>query len=468
MIALRLFSLLLNPIKNYARVFATSGGFINAWYFFRARRAEVRGRYSLATELFEKAMNRVDSNTTLLLYKIRQFWQFYLERSYHLAGLPRVEDPLFWCTVSANHDFPGESTARKAVGRFETEWSHLGLRIDGFLYDRSITQVYITLDGQTIRSIGIRRPRFSPGYFHYHLSREVVAQFPKRTRLQILVPEVGFLMFRNAPGALLEVPHGTGTLLSNIKQGATINKKGFFTPSKELVIAKQNRYLQIYSKVNEFFLDRYQKPLVLLYGTLLGLYRQGDFIPGDDDFDAGYVSTRNTVAEVKEELKAIVIDLVLAGFCVSFNRRGRLFRIRLPGDQPGVHLDLRPLWYEENGIWAHLQAYLPLKLDDFVPVESRTLRGIPVNIPRHSERFLEAYYGPGWKVPDPTYSNTSKIIPRKVLNKLASLCILPEEFKSMTSEIEEKRKDYPRAGTFVSNGTFSLYPLDQYEANCDW
>jgi hypothetical protein len=341
------------------------------------------------------------------------------------------------------------------------------MRLDGFVFDKSVKNVQIIIDGEAVRSIGLYTIPLAPNYFHYHIMREVFNTFPAESILEIKTSDSRGLVSDFGKKVKLSVPHGSGELGKRLKNGASINKKGFYAPTKEDVIQRQNRYLKIYEKAKDYFDNNFGSPLFILYGTLLGSYRGGDFIPGDDDFDGGYISHKTSAAEVKEETMNLVVDLVLNGFTCSFNRKGRLFRLRLAEDTPDVHLDLRPVWYEDGAIWAHKQARLELTVEDFLPVKSVKLRNSTVYHPNNAEAFLKAYYGPGWRVPDPGYSN-STIIPRYVTKKLASICITPEDYQTMLAEIEKRRPDYPGAGKLISIGSYDLYPLEDFEKNCEW
>ncbi len=274
--------------------------------------------------------------------------------------------------------------------------------------------------------------------------------------------------FRGASSAHVEIPHGNGTLFEVLDAGGSVNKKGFLAPTEQELRDRQQQYLEIYDEARKVFDEVVGTPLFLMYGTLLGCEREGDFIPGDDDFDVGYVSYRTDADAVREETQQLVVKLVLAGFTCSFNRSGRLFRLRRAGDEPGVHLDVRPVWYEGGHVWAHKHAHLPLTLEDFLPVEEGRLRGTPVYVPAQTVRFLEAYYGEGWKVPDPGYSNAGKGIPKFVNRNLNRVCIRPSEYYEMAEEIEAKRADHPNAGRLIATGLHPLYPLDEYNANCEW
>ena len=131
------------------------------------------------------------------------------------------------------------------------------------------------------------------------------------------------------------MPHGDGRLFSLIEAGGTLSKKGEIDLSPAETKRREDRQLEIYSRVRAFFEETLGRPLLLLYGTLLGFQREGDIIVGDDDFDVGYVSDKTDPVAVKEETKEIIVELVRAGFTVSLNRRGRMFRVQLSPHEPG-------------------------------------------------------------------------------------------------------------------------------------
>src|SRR5690606_35133412 len=171
---------------------------------------------------------------------------------------------------------------------------------------------------------------------------------------------------------------------------------------------------------------------LLMYGTLLGFYRDGDFIPGDDDFDCGYISDRTDPVSVKEETKDIIVELIRAGFTVSFNRRGRLFRVQTERTgQAGLHLDVRPLWFQDGRVWLHNHCSFPATRDDFLPPEEGSFRGVRVLIPHRTEVFLRGHYGPGWKVPDPGFTYYLSDIDPAILDNLAKALITVREYREL-------------------------------------
>lgn len=456
----------INGLKKWVRTISQAGGVWRAIVFLRAEVLESKGKYEEAFALYNSILTKLKAESPPGMFRIWRTWEYYAERAAVSAGISKTDDPLFRCEIRVSSDDP--FPARNAVGQFEADWFPLGLRIDGYLYKKITGSVLVYLNGEKIRGIPVRQIPFTPGFFSFTVMREVVQNFPEQAVLELRTKSGDILVSGTSQKVTLLVPHGTGTITQRLAAGASINKKGFYSPTSEAVSAMQNRLLQLYTRVNRFFEENFHRSVFILYGTLLGYYRDGDFIKGDDDFDAGFISLKQRAVDVKLETMDMVKELVLAGFIINFNRLGRLFRIRLPEDPPEVHLDLRPLWYEDGGIWAHLQAFLPMGVDDFLPLNTGQLRGTDIKYPRNSEKFLAAYYGPGWKVPDPGYSNASKKVPRFVRKRLASVCLTPKEYYLLTREIEQADPEKTCIGRLFSNGSHSLYPLASYEKDCEW
>ncbi|AMD00096.1 hypothetical protein LOKO_01019 [Halomonas chromatireducens] len=78
--------------------------------------------------------------------------------------------------------------------------------------------------------------------------------------------------------------------------------------------------------------------------------------------------------------------------------------------------------------------------------------------PNNTEVFLASYYGKGWKVPDPSYSNEA--IPDEVKKFLNKTNISPAEYREMCEEIAQRSSDYPNPGRFIAIGLLDLYSED--------
>ena len=441
----------------------TFGGVRSLLIVLGAKFYEGIRRFDTAAQFWEKGLRITDNYGKNGIFKTRQFWEFFLEKAYADSGNSRVEDPLFDCSIRKN-----QIKNKGRSGYYAMDFTHLGLRITGYVTSRRINTVDIYIDSLKLRSIPVLHTYLMPGYFHFHIKREVLSDFPAVCTVKVLTMESEALLFEGGNTAEMHVPHGSGCLQNKVENGYTVDKKGFYFQAQSEIVERQNMYLMIYNSVNTAFQKMFSTPLFLLYGTLLGYIREGDFIAGDDDFDAGWFSLKTNPEEVKKETMTIVIEMVLAGFVCSFNRSGRLFRIRRPQDPPGVHLDIRPVWFQNSRIWLHKQACLCMHPDQFLPVKVGRLRNTEVSLPNDAEAFLAEYYGQGWSVPDPGYSNASKKVPADVLKTLNKITIDTDDYEWMREQIDLRRKQFPDAGKLISPGTHPLYPLDEYEANCEW
>lgn len=432
------------------------------------RAAGALGRHELAGDFYDKAITWADGSRGRWAFLLRQEWEFERERHKWLSQHHEPPDELFRCSVTPLPNSE-DGTPRAPAGYWRARFSTLGLRIEGFLARGVRGKVTVRLDGKPIKSFGVKNVSYRIPRFMFQLKRSALARFPASSVITLEIDSQGPLWYQGSPSARIEVPHGDGGLWALMERGIAIDKKGFVVEERVAVAQRQDTFLQIYDALRGVFEDELERPLFILYGTLLGFHRSGDFIPGDDDFDAGYVSKYSDPADVKRETMDIVVALIRKGFTVSFNRHGRLFRARRREDPPDVYLDLRPVWFASGSAWLHKQAKLPLEESDFLPVTRGVLRGITVNVIANPEKFLASYYGPGWKVPDPSYSN-DRGISRATLRYLDRSCLNPLEYRELRARVEKlaTTEDPSRLGKLVSLGSHDLYPLEQYELDCEW
>lgn len=134
-------------------------------------------------------------------------------------------------------------------------------------------------------------------------------------------------------------------------------------------------------------LDREELYFGLMFGTLLGAIRDGDFITHDEDTDLFILS------EDEEKLKSILFDLVKVGFdLIRFERFG-LYSI----SKDGEYIDFYVMKSLRKGI-RHSGGYYVLEkylLDTtFIDFQGSRFR-VPINSPE----FFELYYGLNWRTP---------------------------------------------------------------------
>jgi tetratricopeptide (TPR) repeat protein len=428
------------------------------------------GNYEKAISAFQKALRLSDRLVNTPTRTKRQAYQFWLERARYNLGQPYAKDPpLIFCNFKPLKTEESLLQGKRKYGNFELSFIYSGLQIKLQLGKKITGIEFIDL---FINNIPFRRLKVQNHIKEliFIVKRPALAYFPRQGELSVRASNGSFLLLkgRNSEKVVLEIPHGTNNITNLLKEFVYLEKKGSIPIGNEEIKKRHEEYLKLYAKAKEYFDKEVGRPLFLMYGTLLGVFRDGDFIPGDDDFDVGYISDKTDPVAVKEEAKAIIEKLLLAGFTVTFNQSGRPFRLRDSKNSPEVHLDVRPLWNQNNKIWAHLQACLPLKLEDFEPVRKTDFRDIEVYIPHKPEVFLGAYYGVGWKTPDPSYCNKNKRVDPLVKKNLTKACLTIGEFRRMKEKIYRECNDKSLMGELIFQADMDLYPLDEYEAKCGW
>jgi hypothetical protein len=69
-------------------------------------------------------------------------------------------------------------------------------------------------------------------------------------------------------------------------------------------------------------LDKHEVPFYLAYGTCLGVYRDGDFLPGDDDIDLGIITPLSL--EKRKSIGWMLYDLGFMAQDIMFRVFGRM------------------------------------------------------------------------------------------------------------------------------------------------
>lgn len=461
--------LALTTLKNLANFLLNAGRGLASPIYILARIAERCRLRTIAAALYAKALALADVSRSRSMFRVRHLWEFLSERNLARMGRPQVEDPLFKATASPDpaHVLHGRAR-REAPGFYQARFTHRGLRIDGYLRPgMGQVRIDVLVDGHVLRTTTPTMLPLGLPFFVIGIWREALSMLPASGRLELRLTTGEPLAHHGSAVTLLELPQGLSAE-GAWQQPVAIDKKGFLVKGSVDVAALQQGFLHIYQRASEFFDQHLGTPLFVLYGTLLGQHRGQDYIPGDDDFDVGYYSDATTSEAVRREGMGFVVALVKAGFVVTLNRGGRLFRLRLPDMPPACHLDVHAVWRERGSLWIHPFANLDCQREDFLPTHPAAFHDREVSVPAKPEAFLAAYYGADWRVPNPAYSTNARHFPRWKQLHLARSLVNPVLLQEMQRQIEQSTAVEGRTGMLLAIGMQSIYPLERYKALCDW
>ncbi|WP_236543894.1 tetratricopeptide repeat protein [Spiractinospora alimapuensis] len=328
-------------------------------------------------------------------------------------------------------------------GFFDATIVDVGLRVEGFLLptDGDDT-VDIHLDGAPVKSVATN-PKAWLRPFSFDLSHKVLAQLPTTSRLTLSCGDRPLVSTRGSTVMALTVPDGSSRLPELMDAGYTISKKGVLAAPPEEISDRQLRYLKSYGEAKDKFEEVLGKKLFLLYGTLLGCYRDRAFIAGDDDFDVAYISDATDPVELKSELQDHALALLAAGYDISITVTGRLFKVRLGR----TWLDVNALWFYADRAWA-FDAH-NLKRSQFEPVSTMEFLEHDVYVPREIEAFLSDNYGTDWRTPQPDFRYYRSEEDRRILRRS---WLTPSEAREFARLCALEQSRNPRAGTFVGIG----------------
>jgi SAM-dependent methyltransferase len=182
------------------------------------------------------------------------------------------------------------------------------------------------------------------------------------------------------------------------------NQFGQLRLSKKYDTEWQNAVLGLYNRVNAVLQRKFGYDLFAIYGTLLGLVRDGGFIGHDVDFDVAYISQHSDPQLVADELREIAFVLIDAGFDVLC----RTTALHIHDEQdPETRIDVFHLFFDADGklIFPFGKAtHIDITKDEWAGLRDVPLGGQSVKLPVLGEAMAECLYGTSWRIPIPGFS----------------------------------------------------------------
>lgn len=163
--------------------------------------------------------------------------------------------------------------------------------------------------------------------------------------------------------------------------------------------------------MNDIFVifEKYNYDLIACYGTLLGIYRDNDFIPHDDDIDLLLITDNiNILSEIDKNLLS---SLENKNYVVKDRKIGSQF-IQIYPKHLQTRLDIFIGLVDGDEIILPMENVLSrgIKKDIILPRKSTKFLDYKIYIPNDAEEFLKERYGANWHIPDIIFRNKERKI----------------------------------------------------------
>ncbi len=235
--------------------------------------------------------------------------------------------------------------------------------------------------------------------FRFPISPELFRLLPHRGQVEVVTPGGQGLPMLKDRDPCVDNPHGQdiGKLADMLQSGYIINPKygQIIRPLKERDL--DERVFRALEESNRIFEARFSKRLFICYGTLLGCIRDNDFIPHDDDVDVCFLADGQGLDAAVREFRQVVKTLSDIDQKVQSDSSAQ-FHWGLQG----TTLDVFMAWTEGDNLYMY-NAGGKFARDQIYPLLEHEFKGRQVLVPNDSEALLELIYGPGWRVPDPSF-----------------------------------------------------------------
>lgn len=147
------------------------------------------------------------------------------------------------------------------------------------------------------------------------------------------------------------------------------------------------------------------KPVFINSGTLLGAYRDGIFIPHDDDVDLAIHLGDMTEKEATRELKRVADVLGEAGLLAAkTEKKLQMALLKIHSLAPGIEVDIFPAWSHGGKYYVWPHSYGDLDVQDVLPLGEQSIHGVAMPAPNNPDPMIAQNYGPGWRNPNDRFT----------------------------------------------------------------
>lgn len=144
----------------------------------------------------------------------------------------------------------------------------------------------------------------------------------------------------------------------------------------------------------------------IAFGTLLGAAREGKVIGHDSDIDLAYLSTRGTPAEMITELYDVARALRRHGLTVQHKSASFITVVFKSPDGGTASIDIYTCFHIGDLLYETATVRAAVPSSAIVPLTELEFEDRMLPAPADPDTMLTVSYGPGWRVPDPSFKHT--------------------------------------------------------------
>lgn len=141
----------------------------------------------------------------------------------------------------------------------------------------------------------------------------------------------------------------------------------------------------------------------MAFGTLLGAAREGKAIGHDSDVDLLYLSQHSSPAKINLECYRIKRALTRRGLNAVLKSGSFVTVLFEASDGAPVGIDVYACFYLDGLLHETATVRAPVPPTAILPLRTLAFEGYDLPAPADPATLLEASYGPGWAVPDPSF-----------------------------------------------------------------